>query len=632
MPPQSVRIDEFISAIRVLKISWMKFLIKINEKQKLNLFQFLVGVDVEKEIYNALINLSDDERTVEVKRLAKHYNCSISTIWRKANKAGIRARAERSDIGKTAVDEWILEHAAALINKSRRKNDKFTFDVKEIYRHMKEELGIVIDVSYSRFCELLRMRGWTVEEFKKPTPHVQVISEHPNQLHQFDVSICLQWYFDDKKGELEEDTNYKRKYYANKIEQTVEQELRGKKKLHRYVLVDHCSGAFFFWYYYALGENSIDGADFLFKAWSSKKELVSTITNSDYNGIYQFQGLPKILYTDQGAILKKKALKNLLDSLNVQLEFHESGNPRAKGMVEGLMNIIEKGFESRLKIYGIKNIDELNAYALKWCVERNLLKDFRGAKESRIEHWRKIKPEQFIKCPPHNIWAALIQEDAITRKVDGNGNISYMNKTYTVTDTNLIYKEVVVKPHAFIKDSINVHYNGLVFTLQANIKDEFNRTISANAVAVGDNKALKETATQKFDKKSEEILSNTYGVDFHGKGNKRSMRPPTKPKEETVLATDNIAYLQPAGTDAQVNPAAPITAEKRTVKQSKPAEERYIKLSELIRMYNAEHGRITVDEKEKLVALYPKGVPASVTIDDIYNMLHKPAADIMKLA
>ena len=587
---------------------------------------------MEKEIYNALINLSDDERTVEVKKLAKHYNLSISTIWRKANKAGIRARAERSDIGKTAVEEWILEHAAALINKSRRKNDKFTFDVKEIYRHMKEELGIVIDVSYSRFCELLRMRGWTVDEFKKPTPHVQVISEHPNQLHQFDVSICLQWYFDDKKGELEEDTNYKRKYYANKIEQTVEQELRGKKKLHRYVLVDHCSGAFFFWYYYALGENSIDGADFLFKAWSSKKELVSTITNSDYNGIYQFQGLPKILYTDQGAILKKKALKNLLDSLNVQLEFHESGNPRAKGSHERLMNIIEKGFESRLKIYGIKNIDELNAYALKWCVERNLLKDFRGAKESRIEHWRKIKPEQFIKCPPYDIWAALIQEDAITRKVDGNGNISYMNKTYTVTDTNLIYKEVIVKPHAFIKDSINVHYNGLVFTLQANIKDEFNRTISANAVAVGDNKALKETAVQKFDKKSEEILSNTYGVDFHGKGNKRSMRPPTKPKEETVLATDNIAYLQPAGTDAQVNPTAPITAEKRNVKQTKQTEERYIKLSELIRMYNAEHGRITVDEKEKLVALYPKGVPASVTIDDIYNMLHKPAADIMKLA
>lgn len=587
---------------------------------------------MEKEIYNALINLSDDERTNEVKRLAKYYNCSISTIWRKANKAGIRVRKERSNKGETAVAEWILEHAAALVNKSRRKNDKFTFDIKEIYKHMQEDLGIVINVSYPRFCELLRERGLTVNEFKKATPHVQVISEYPNQLHQFDISICLQWYFDDKKGELEENTDLKRKYYSNKIEQTVEKELRGKKKLHRYVLVDHASGAFFFWYYYAQGENSIDGADFLFKAWSSKKELVNTITTEEYNGIYQFQGLPKILYTDQGAILKRKALKNLMESLNIQVEFHQSGNPRAKGMVEGLMNIIEKGFESRLKIYGIKNIDELNAYALKWCVERNLLKCFRGAKASRIELWRKIKPEQFIKCPPYDIWAALIQEDPLKRKIDGNGNISYMNKTYTITDTNVFYKEVIVKPHAFIKDSINIHYDGLVFTLEANQKDEFNRTISKNAVKVGENKALKETATQKFDKKSEEILSNVYGVDFHGNGNKRTMRPPTKPKDETVLATDNIAYMQPAGSDAQVNPTAPITKEKQVMKNTKRQEERYIKLSELIRMYNTEHGRITVEQREQLEQIYPKGVPANITVDDIYNMLNKPAADIMKLA
>ena len=177
-----------------------------------------------------------------------------------------------------------------------------------------------------------------------------------------------------------------------------------------------------------------------------------------------------------------------------------------------------------------------------------------------------------------------------------------------------------------------MHYDGLVFTLEANQKDEFNRTISKNAVKVGENKALKETATQKFDKKSEEILSSVYGVDFKGNGNKRTMRPPTAPKEETVLEIDNITYIQPAGTDAQVNPTAPITKEKAApAKQTKPVEERYIKLSELIRMYNTEHGRITVEQREKLEQAYPKGVPASITVDDIYNMLNKPA-NIMKLA
>lgn len=142
---------------------------------------------MEREIYNALINLSAAEKTEMVKKLAAHYNCSISTIWRKANRAGIKIRAERSDKGSTNIDETILELAGSLINKSKRKNDKYTFDVKEIYRHLTQELGLVIAVSYPYFCELLRKRGLTKEEFKKPAPHVQLISEHTNQMHEFDV-------------------------------------------------------------------------------------------------------------------------------------------------------------------------------------------------------------------------------------------------------------------------------------------------------------------------------------------------------------------------------------------------------------------------------------------------------------
>ena len=248
---------------------------------------------MEKEIYNALINLSAAEKTEMVKKLAAHYNCSISTIWRKANSAGIKMRAERSDKGSTNIDETILELAGSLINKSKRKNDKYTFDVKEIYRHLTQELGLVIGVSYPYFCELLRKRGLTKEEFKKPAPHVQLISEYPNQLHEFDVSICLMWYFDTKSGKIEEDVEYKRKFYAGKVEQYVMKELTGKEKLHRYVLVDHISGAFYFRYYLSLGENSFDGSDFLFKAWSSKKEMASEITDSgNYQGLYLFLGLP----------------------------------------------------------------------------------------------------------------------------------------------------------------------------------------------------------------------------------------------------------------------------------------------------------------------------------------------------
>ena len=169
---------------------------------------------MEQYIFKQLINLIPKERTDMVKKLAKHYNVSISTIWRYANKMGIVQRAERVDKGTTQIDDSTLNHIASLVATSRRKNDKYTFDVKEILEHLKNDLGIVIDVSYSRVVTLLKERGLTVHEFKKATPHLQLISEHPNQMHQFDVSICLQWYFDTKKNEFIENET-KTKYYSN---------------------------------------------------------------------------------------------------------------------------------------------------------------------------------------------------------------------------------------------------------------------------------------------------------------------------------------------------------------------------------------------------------------------------------
>ncbi len=585
---------------------------------------------MEREIYNALINLSDAEKTEMVKKLAAHYNCSISTIWRKANKAGIKIRAERSDKGSTNIDETILELAGSLINKSKRKNDKYTFDIKEIYRHLTGELGLVINVSYPYFCELLRKRGLTKDNFKKPAPHVQLISEHPNQMHEFDVSICLMWYFDTKTGQMEEDIDYKRKFYAGKVEKYVLKELQGKKKLHRYVLVDHTSGAFYFRYYLSKGENSLDGSDFLFKAWSSKKEMASEITDSgNYQGLYQFQGLPKYLYTDKGSILRRKAMQNLLKSLNIELIFHETGNPRAKGMVEGLMNIIEKGFESRLKIFKIKDVDELNKYALKWCIERNLLKEFRSRKTARIELWRKITKEQFIKCPDYDVWAALIQEEPVKRKVDGNGNISYNGSTYALKETNLFYKEVIIKPNAFDKSKIFVHDNGFVWVAELCEVDEWGRIIGANAVRVSEYKKPAPTDIMKFDKKSEEILTNTYGVDFKGKNSKRTMKAPNTQKEETMLASDNIAFLEPQGESINPNPAEPVTVNKKQPK--KEAESRYIKLSDMIRVFTEEFGRISVEQRDKLTTIYPKGCPAGTTIQDLYNALYAPNANVYKL-
>lgn len=588
---------------------------------------------MKDEVYKALINLTPKERTIMARNLADHYNCSVSTIWRIANKAGIRSRNERADKGKTKVDENTLKHIASLVYSSGSLNGKYTFEIKEIIKHLEQDFGQIIDLSYSRICELLRERGYTMKEFRKPTPHKQLISLYPNHAHQFDVSICAQWYFDTETGEVyERDTL--RTHYKNKMEQTVATQYKGKNKIYRYLLVDHCSGAFFLWYYYDLGENSVSGANFLFKAWSGKKGLIDSVLKTNYQGAYMFQGLPDILITDNGALVRNKEVHNLIDSLNIALKLHAPGNPRAKGMVEGLMWIVEKKFESRLRIYSMKNIDELNAHAMKWCIEYNTDKSFRrvqNAQYSRADLWRKIKEENFRKCVSADIWAMLLQSADYTRNVDGNGRIDFEGRKYTVTNPNLCHSKVIIKINAFEYPSINVHHNGEVYTITPDTVDEFGRSISTNSVTIGTERSLKNTDTQNFKNEAAEFMEQTYGVEATGKGYRKHFTPSTKPSPEAKIATDNVAYIPPKGGATVVNPHKPVTVEKpKQVKQPK-ASETLVPLTEILRVYIKEYGPVTPDQRDKLSTLYPKGAPMNLTADDIRAFLTAPV-EIIKFA
>lgn len=589
---------------------------------------------MEKEVYEALISLNPKERALMARKLAGHYNCSVSTIWRVANKAGIRSRSPRSDKGKTKASEDTLKHIAGLIYTSGSLNGKFTFEVKEIIKHLEQDFGQVIELSYPRICELLRQRGYTMKEFRKPTPHKQLLSEYPNHAHQFDVSICSQWYFDEKVGEIcERDTV--RTHYKNKMEQTVEAQYKGKNKIYRYILVDHCSGAFFLHYYYDLGENSVSGSNFLFKSWSGKKELIDPTLKTNYLGAYMFQGLPEILITDNGALVRNKEVRNLLESLKITVKLHAPGNPRAKGMVEGLMWIVEKKFESRLRICSMKNIDELNAHALKWCVEYNIDKSFRRVENihySRADIWRKIKQENFRKCVSADIWAMLLQSDEITRNVDGNGRIDFKGRKYTVTNPNICHNKVIIKINAFEYPSINVHHNGEVYTIEPDTVDEFGRSISPNSVTIGTHRSLKNTDTQNFKNEAAKFMKETYGIEEAGKGYRKHFTPSAKPSPEAKLTPSNVAYITPKGNKTPVNPHKPVTTPlPKLLKITQQASEHLVPLTETLRAYTMEYGRITPEERDKLTAAYPNGTPVTLTADDIYAFLTTPT-NVVKLA
>lgn len=416
-------------------------------------------MDKETALILEKLNTTPNELITEtVKELAQELNLSVASIWRKANKAGFRVRKERADKNATVISEDVINYIASRVLISRRRNKQFTNSIKKAYEDYEKEHG-KIGAGYERVCAILRQRGLDKVSLNLPAPALKLESLQPNHVHLFDVTNCLQWHFKNKGGLSERDVE--KIFYQNKV---VKEAKKIKQELLRFVLIDHKSGAFFFWYYYTSGEKASDGLDFFSKAWGDKKELIkNTLGISDYNGKYQFQGLPKLLYSDKGSILQNKAMLNMMAALGVEVQTHEAGNPRAKGAVEGLMRIIGYDFESDLKTKNIQGLEALNAFALNWCIERNLKPDFRGGNIPRIDFWRKIKDDELTLSPDYEVFKKLYHKPEVTRVCTVQGIINFEGRKYHCPDTNAYGKTVLIKVNALEYPAIDIHFNGYVY-------------------------------------------------------------------------------------------------------------------------------------------------------------------------
>lgn len=597
-------------------------------------------------IINRLNSCPDELITETVKELSHELNLSVASIWRKANKAGFRVRKERADKNATVISEDVINYIASRVLISRRRNKQFTNSIKKAYEDYEKEHG-KIAAGYERVCAILRQRGLDKVSLNLPAPALKLESLQPNHVHLFDVTNCLQWHFKNKGGLSERDVE--KIFYQNKV---VKEAKKIKQELLRFVLIDHKSGAFFFWYYYSSGEKASDGLDFFSRAWGDKKELVkNTLGISDYNGKYQFQGLPKILYSDKGSILKNKAMLNMMQSLGVQVETHEAGNPRAKGAVEGLMRIIGYDFESDLKTKNIQGLEALNAFALNWCIERNLKPDFRGGNIPRIDFWRKIKDDELTLSPDYEMFKKLYHKPEVTRVCTVQGIINFEGRKYHCSDTNAYGKTVLIKVNALEYPAIDIHFNGYVYKSEPLEVDEYNNLILPNMATFGSFNALKKTELQHKKEELEQFATEKWGVEYKGKKDKKIALPSDNtPKAEIEVKQDNIAYLPKAGKQAEVKDSSePVTTapvethiihnyayvtqsdseESKKEELKKPV---LIPLMQAIDLVTSEYGKISPLMNKNLKTLYPEGVPAELTATDIYNAINKPFIQNAKIS
>lgn len=569
-----------------------------------------VSEEVLIHVYQTLNSLKGGEAGKKVDELAAYYGVARQTIFRWASVKGLRWRKEKITKGNTKVSEDVLRMAGAMLYASRRTSNEIplpTCDAKE----MLEDSGFDTGVSTGRFLALMRERQISAQDILRPSPHKTLLSEHPNHVWQFDVTNCLQYFLDDRKGMGERDADMT--LYKNKIVKTAK---AIKKELLRFAVIDHCSGAFYFRYFYATGEKAADGAQFLFEAMRPKEEIMEVYwpEKGKYEqGKYRLHGVPFMMVADKGSIMKSKENENLFKALRIEVETHMPGNPRAKGAVEGLMKIINR-FEARLKFERPSSLEELNMWALDWGIMYNSARDIRGV-APRTVLWSKIKPEQLRLCPEEIVYRMLIRKPTFEAKADGARLIRVDNRTYQIPDPNCVKQWVTVSINAYEYPALDVHYNGHVWLCQPIEKDEYGRLTTG--VKYGEYKEIKHTETQAA-KVEMEGIAEGWGLKWKGTGDKRKAEAPAIGFESPLKVfghqaekVGNISIMPKEGTALEIRQPEmpenrPLTSDAQEI--SRGIASRKISFIELLKKIRKEINRVSPELNQELKAMYAEGI------------------------
>jgi len=339
---------------------------------------------------------------------------SPATLYRIAKRHGFDSgRRRRCDAGTCTLSDGQLQFVSTLVQATARQ-------VKGSILPVSEALDIAIDngviapgdISEGRLSALLREREMNGAALDAPAPCIRMASLHPNHVHVFDASICIQYYLRRGKGlGFMDERDFREKKPANfaKI----------KERIFRLVLADHFSHYLYVKYYQASGENARMTFDFLSSAW-----------RGGHHAKAPFRGVPKFVLMDAGSANVAKGVLELLKRLEIEIPANMPHNPRRQGSAENAQNLVETHFEARLHLEPATTIEELNCWVTDWLVRWNGKRRHSRHGMTRTACWLTISQEQLIDLPCDEILRDLFAEPQVERTVAADNTISFRSQNY----------------------------------------------------------------------------------------------------------------------------------------------------------------------------------------------------------
>ena len=216
-------------------------------------------------------------------------------------------------------------------------------------------------------------------------------------------------------------------------------------------VVDDKSGVLYSQYLEAKGEDALTALKFLFNAMSAKQKPG-----------FLFQGIPDMIYTDNGSFAKSALFKRALAALGIELRTHlprekdgRRTTARSKGKVERSHRTLKNDFEPLFHLHCPKNLEEADEWAQHYLSQYNG-KAHRSENCTRQEAWQRFLPEAgYREMCSWEKFSQLVRSPE-TRKVGSDGCVSIESVAYQLS-TDMAGLEVTLL-HGVFDQEIHVQF------------------------------------------------------------------------------------------------------------------------------------------------------------------------------